>query len=126
MIKALEAVLLSSENAKALAQFYREKVGIKQVGEMEIGDKGEKAYEFSLKGAGLYIMDHSDIKGKSAQGARVMFNLEVDDVEKEFERVKKEGVKIVQEVYHVEGYGLIATFEDVDGNYFQFVQVRAN
>lgn len=126
MIKALEAVLLSSGDAKALAQFYSEKVGLKQVGEMEIGDKGEKAYEFDLKGAGLYIVDHSDIKGKSAQGARVMFNLEVDDIEKEFARIKKEGVKIVQEVYHVEGYGLIATFEDVDGNYFQFVQVSAN
>jgi len=125
MIRALEAVLLSSDDAANLAKFYREVVGLKQSSEMEIGDKGEKAYEFDLKGAGLYILDHSGIKGKNPQGARVMFNLEVDDIEKEFARVKKEGVKVVQEVYHIEGYGLIATFEDVDGNYFQFVQVRA-
>ncbi len=124
MIKALEAVLLSSENAANLAKFYQEVVGLKQSEEMEIGDKGEKGYEFDLKGAGLYIMDHSDIKGKNPQGARVMFNLEVDDIEKEVARLDKANVKKVQDIYHVEEYGLIATFEDPDGNYFQFVQIR--
>ena len=126
MIRALEAVLLSSQDAANLAKFYREVVGLKQSSEMEIGDKGEKGYDFDIKGTGLYILDHSDIKGKNVQGARLMFNLEVDDIEKEFARLKKEGAKVVQEVYHIEGYGLIATFEDPDGNYFQFVQVRAN
>lgn len=126
MIRALEAVIISAENAENLAKFYREKVGLKQSEEMEIGDKGEKGYDFDIIGTGLYILDHSDIKGKNPLGARVMFNLEVDDIEKEFERLKKEGVKVIQETYHVEEYGLIATFEDPDGNYFQFVQVRAN
>ncbi len=126
MIKALEAVLLSSEDAAKLSEFYREVVGLKQSSEMEMGDKGEKGYEFDLKGAGLYILDHSDIKGKNPQGARIMFNLEVDDIEKEASRLDKAGAKKVQDIYHVEGYGLIATFEDIDGNYFQLVQVRAN
>lgn len=126
MIRALEAVILSSENAAKLAEFYRENVGLKQSEEMEIGDKGEKGYDFDINGTGLYILDHSEIKGKNPHGARVMFNLEVDDIEKETARLKKEGVKVIQETYHVEEYGLIATFEDPDGNYFQFVQVRAN
>ncbi len=126
MIRGLEAVILSSENATALAEFYEKKVGLKVGEEMEIGDKGEKGYEFELSGGNLYILDHSDVKGKSKEPPRVMFNLEVDNIETEFERLKKEGVKVVAEVYHVEGYGLIATFEDIDGNYFQFVQVRAS
>lgn len=126
MIRAIEAILLSSENAKKLADFYREKVGLKQSSEMEIGDKGEKGFNFDLKGTGLYILDHSGVKGKNPQGARVMFNLEVDDIEKEFDRLKGEGAKVVAKPYHVEEYGLIATFEDPDGNYFQFVQVRAS
>lgn len=126
MIRGLEAILLSSENAAELAKFYREKVGLKQGSEMEIGDKGEKGFDFELKGAGLYILDHSDVKGKNPQGPRVMFNLEVDDIEKEVARLEKVGVKKVQDIYHVEDYGLIATFEDIDGNYFQFVQVRAS
>src|SRR3989344_4315991 len=122
MIRSLEAVLVSSENAAKLAQFYREKVGLKQGEEMEIGDKGEKGFDFELGGANLYILDHSEVKGKSNQASRVMFNLEVDAIEKEVERLKKENVKVQQDIYHVEGYGLIATFEDVDGNYFQLVQ----
>ena len=126
MIIGLEAVILSSQNAKALADFYEKKVGLKVGEEMEIGDKGEKGYDFELSGGNLYILDHSDIKGKSKEPSRVMFNLEVEDIEKEAQRLKDEGVKVVADVYHVEEYGLIATFEDLDGNYFQFVQVRAS
>ena len=53
-----------------------------------------------------------------------MINLEVDDIEKEVERLKKAKVKLIQDIYHIEDYGKIATFEDIDGNYFQLVQVR--
>ena len=55
----------------------------------------------------------------------MIFNLEVYDIEKEVKRLKKNGVKLVKDIYHVEGYGCIATFEDIGGNYFQTVQVRA-
>ena len=126
MIRALEAVLLSSDDAANLAKFYREVVGLKQSSEMEIGDKGEKGYDFDIKGTGLYILDHSDIKGKNVQGARLMFNLEVDDIEKEVKRLKGAKVKLITGIYHVPDYGLIATFADPEGNYFQFVQTRAS
>ena len=126
MIKALEAVLIGSEDAGKLAKFYKETVGLKQTMEMELGEEGQKGYDFELEGANLYILDHSDVKGKSGDPSRVMFNLEVDDIEKETKRLKDAGVKMVQDVYHVEGYGLITTFQDPDGNYFQFVQVRAS
>lgn len=125
MIKGLEAVLIGSESAKALADFYKEKVGLKFNEELEMGESGQKAYDFSLQeGVGLYILDHSEVKGKSKDPSRVMFNLEVGDIEEETKRMKETDVKVVQDVYHIEGYGLIATFEDLDGNYFQFVQIR--
>ena len=56
----------------------------------------------------------------------MMINFEVDKIEPEVERVKKAGAKLIQEIYHVESYGYIATFEDIDGNYFQLVQVQAS
>ena len=95
MIRALEAVILSSENAKKLAEFYREKVGLVQGREMEIGDKGEKGYDFEFKGASLYILVLSDIKNKNSQGTRVMFSLEVDDNEKNAKRLNNGDVKKV-------------------------------
>lgn len=126
MIKGIESILLSSENAERLAKFYREKVGLKITFEMVMGENDEEGYEFKMKqGSPLYILDHSKVKGKNQKPERFMFNLETDDVEKETKRLDKAGVKKIQDVYHVEGYGYISTFEDTDGNYFQLVQVRA-
>lgn len=126
MIKALESILIGSEDATKLAKFYREIVGLKQGQEMEMGDNGEKGFDFSLpEGSALYILDHSDVKGKNKEPQRIFFNLEVDDIEEEVKRLDGKSVKKQQDIYHVEGYGLIATFEDPDGNYFQLVQTKA-
>ncbi len=125
MIQRFEAILIGSADAGRLAKFYREVVGLKMGMVMDMGDKGEQGYEFPLKGVGLYVLDHSKVKGRAKDPSRVMFNLEVDDIEKEVARLKRKKVKPVADIYHVEGYGLIATFADVDGNLFQFVQTRA-
>lgn len=127
MIKGLEALNLFTENAKQLAEFYRDKVGLKITFEGEMGENNEEIYELELgKGPNLYIIDHSKVRGKNTNPDRIIFNLEVDNIEKEVKQVKAAGVRQVQDVYHVEGYGYISTFEDIDGNYFQLVQVKAN
>lgn len=126
MIRGLDSITLFTGNAKKLAEFYEKKVGLKNSGVYEMGDKGEEAYMYSFKkGSGFSIIDHSKVKGKSKNPERFIFNLEVDDIKKEVKRLKKEKVKMVADTYHVEGYGWIATFADLDGNYFQLVQVRA-
>ncbi len=125
MIKGIESILLYSENAKRLANFYKDKVGLKVTFEGEMGEKGEELYGFELKsGSQFYVLDHSKVKGKNKQPERYMLNFEVDRIEPEVKRLVKNGVEKIQDVYHVEGYGLIATFADIDGNYFQLVQVR--
>lgn len=125
MISGLEAILIGTKDAKKLAQFYRETLGLKQTMEMEMGDKGEVGFSFDLGGAvGLYIMDHSKVNGKNELPDRIMFNLEVDDIEEEFARLKKSGVKVIQGIYHIQDYGQVATLADTDGNYFQLVQTK--
>lgn len=126
MIKKVEAINISSENAKNLADFYKNKVGLKQTMEFEMDEEGEAGFAFEMEGCGIYILDHSKIKGKSNQPERIMFNLEVDNIETEVKRLKDQGVKLIQDIYHVEEYGQIATFEDIDGNFFQLVQTRPN
>lgn len=127
IIRGIDSVLLFSENARKLAEFYRDVVGLKTVSEWEMGKKGEAVFDFEIKqGGGFSIIDHSDIKGKAKEPKRVIINFEVDDEEKQVNRLKKDGVKLIKDIYHVEGYGLIATFEDPDGNYFQLVQVRSS
>jgi len=118
--------MLFSENAKKLAKFYREVVGLKQTMEAEMGEGDENYFGFKIgKGPELGIMDHSKVKGKNKNPERIIFNLEVDNIKKEAKRLTTAKAKKVQDIYHVEGYGYIATFADVDGNYFQLVQVKA-
>ncbi|MBI2327183.1 hypothetical protein HYU92_02585 [Candidatus Curtissbacteria bacterium] len=127
MITSLESINLFSESAKKLATFYMEKVGLEINFEGVMGEKGEELYELKLgKGPSIYVIDHSKVKGKNKNPDRIIFNLEVDNIKKEAARLKKAKVKQIQDTYHVEGYGWISTFEDIDGNYFQLVQVRAN
>ena len=126
MIQGLESILLGSEDAKRLAKFYREKVGLKVAFEGEMGEGGN-VYGFDWKGkSGFYILDHSKVKGKNKSPQRQILNFEVDNIDKAVGIMKKNEVKMIQEKYHVEGYGYIATFEDLDGNYFQLAQVREN
>lgn len=92
-----------------------------------MGENDEEIYELALgKGPNLYIIDHSKVKGKNKNPDRIIFNVEVDNIKKEAARLKKAKVKQIQPTYHVEGYGWISTFADVDGNYFQLVQVRSS
>lgn len=121
MIKKLEGVLLSSQDSEKLAGFYRQVVGLKQGMEFEMED-GKKAYSFA--DVQMFINPHSEVVGKNKNPERYILNFEVDDIEEEVERLKKAGVKQTKDIYHVEGYGLISTFEDTDGNFFQLVQIK--
>lgn len=124
IIKGLESVTLFSENPTVLYNFYKDTVGIKFTIEAELGE-GNDLFGFEPeKGSGFYIVHHSELKGKTKEPKRVIINFEVDNIEKEFKRLKKAGVKVIAKIYHVQDYGYICTFEDPDGNYFQLVKVR--
>jgi predicted enzyme related to lactoylglutathione lyase len=129
MIKNFEGLLLFSEDAKKLADFYGQTVGLSLQDEMVMGENDDEAFMFSTGNNGgptLTIMKHSEVKGANKMPERVIFNLEVDDIEKETKRLKDAGVKIIQDIYHIQDFGQIATFADPDNNYFQFVQNRAS
>ena len=119
MIKRIEGITIFSQNASKLAKFYREKVGLKVTFEAAMGENDEELYMFD-------IVDHSKVKGKNKTPERTIINFEVGNIKEDVKRLGKMGVKKIQDIYHVEEYGYIATFEDIDGNYFQLVQTKAN
>lgn len=127
MIKGIESICLFSEDAKKLADFYKDKGGLKMTMEAEVGEAGENLFGFEFgEGPGLYVMDHSKVKGKNTQPDRIIFTLEVDNIEEDVKKLDDAGVKKIQDTYHMQNYGYIATFEDLDGNYFQLAQVKAS
>lgn len=104
--------MIGSEDAKTLADFY-EKVFEKKA-DMEDG-----GYHGWLVGKCFFTVgDHSEIKGKSKEPARILFNFETTEVKEEFKRIVKIGAKVIKEPYEMQGMW-IATLADPDGNFFQ-------
>ena len=126
MIKGIESILLNSENARKLADFYKNVIGLKQTMEAEFGENNEELFTFEMtNSSALVILDHSKMKGKNGSPERYILNFEVDDIDQESKKLDDKKVKKIQDKYHVEDYGFIVTYEDPDRNYFQLVQVRA-
>lgn len=125
MIRGIDGINLSTSKTgfAKMFRFYKDTVGLKVDIEAEMGNGAELA-GFKIGKDNLYLITHSKVKGKNAQPARYMINIEVDDIKKETARLKRAKAKQIQPVYHVEQYGYISTFADPDGNYFQLVQVR--
>ena len=128
MVRGIESINLNSANTKKLADFYIKQVGLKLTDEFYMGEDEAVGYyfEFATGSTSLMIVPHSKVTGKNKNPERMFFNLEVDDIKKEVAKLKKAKVKVIADTYHIESYGWVATFEDVDGNYFQLVQVREN
>lgn len=113
----LNSILLGSENPKKLIEFYQKVLDRESAwGDGEWGG-------FEVGNCFLTIGPHSEVKGKNHEPGRILFNFETSDVESEFDRIKKLGVKVVAPPYHPEQESgmMIATFSDPDGNYFQLM-----
>lgn len=112
----LNSILLSTEDAKKLSDFYQK---ILQR-EPDMDDEGYIG--FLVGKTFLSIGLHDKVHGKNPNPERIIFNFETADVKREFERIKDLGAKVVTEPYQMgEGDFWIATFEDPDGNYFQLM-----
>lgn len=112
------SLLIFSEKPEALAAFY------KQVFKTDPIWEAEGYTTFQVGDGAITIGRHSEVHGRNQDAARIMFNLETEEVEKEFERIKELGAHIIKEPYapeETDGEGQIATFADPDGNYFQLV-----
>jgi lactoylglutathione lyase len=121
MIKGVNSVLIWTEDMNKLAPFYRDTLGLKTT------DMGEEFAVFELGGAQqLALGVHSEVKGKSKEPNRVMVNLDVDDIQAEYERLKAKGVQFLRPPSPEpadEGM-IIATLQDPDGNTLQLFQTQ--
>ncbi len=108
-------LMVSSEDPEKLASFYR-----------SILDKDEDWKEgvfhgFDVGNNHLVIAPHDKVQGASKEPERIIINFETEDVQAEFDRIRRLGADVVAEPYHPdeEGKMTIATLADPDGNYFQ-------
>jgi predicted enzyme related to lactoylglutathione lyase len=115
----LNGILIGSEDPQRLAGFYTRLFG--EPGWNEGGYTGWRI------GTGtLMVGPHDQVKGRSAQPGRLIWNIESADVAGDCERFKAAGATVVREPYRPDGAAegpefWIATFSDPDDNYFQLV-----
>jgi predicted enzyme related to lactoylglutathione lyase len=110
----LNSFMIGTMNIKEMSSFYEKVIGKKP--DMKDGEWVGWQVGASFFGVGA----HSEMKGKTKDAGRMMFNFETKEVKEEFERIKELGAKVIKEPYDMGG-AWIATFADPDGNYFQLM-----
>jgi predicted enzyme related to lactoylglutathione lyase len=110
----LNSIMIGTSQIKEMAEFYHKVIG--RPADMEEGGW----YGWQIGKCFLTIGEHSEVHGQAKEPQRMIMNLETKDVKEEFARIKETGARVVAEPYDMSG-GLIATFADPDGNYFQLM-----
>ena len=112
----LNSILIGSENPERLKDYYTKLFG-------EPGFSGGGYHGWQLGTGFVTVGPHSEVTGANAQPGRLIWNIETADVQGEFERFKAAGATVIREPYQPGEApdGVIATFADPDGNYFQLL-----
>ncbi len=113
------SILIGSAQPQVLAEFYAKVFG-------RPADMNEGGYSgWQVGSCFLTVGEHSEVKGKAKEPARIILNFETSAVPAEFERLKQLGVKVIKEPYTMDddetAEGWIATLADPDGNYIQLM-----
>ena len=128
-INSVCGVILVSERAELLAQFYEEALGLG----LKREDHGELAAHFGTDIGHTHFAIHppENFGGSSGEagpplgGPRartVAVAFDVDSIESYQSRVEEAGGRLVEPV-HDEGFGRVATYRDPDGNLFELVEL---
>jgi len=109
------SILIGSEDPQRLADYYS-----KLFGEPTWSDGG---YIGWMIGSGaVTVGPHDQVNGEDPPPGRLIFNIESEDVQGDFDRFKAAGATVIREPYGFEGTdGQIATLADPDDNYFQLM-----
>ena len=110
-------LMIGTDQPAALAHFYGDVLGL---------PRRTKSHDpvFEVAGSYIRILDHSGVRGASADPARMQINLFVDDVRAEWRRLSGQGVVFVREPQAEPWGGLVATMTDPDGNYVQILEFK--
>jgi hypothetical protein len=122
MFKQISTILIWSENFKALAHWYEEKLDLKNIEELDHPQDTGILFEFPGGKPWIWIGQHDKVKGKSKDFHRHMFNIEVDSVSKTYEHLLGKGVKFLAQPFKAPTFDkYFATFFDLDDNLIQII-----
>jgi len=122
MIKQFAGASIWSEDLNNLLPFYRDVLGIKVTMESPgFVLLGGNPPESTALGLGT----HSEVRGSNRDPARCMVGFASDDVKADWQRLKAAGVEFVDDPTD-DGFLVIATLKDPEGNLVQLFQPHSN
>ncbi len=109
---------INSEKPRELFEFYRDVVGLPP--------HTDPSRESTLMagGAELVFDSHSQVGGLAPQPARMLANFFVQNLSTEEARITSANVRCIRSQGREFWGGVISTFEDPDGNYFQLIEYK--
>lgn len=122
MFKKISTIIIWSGNFRRLANWYQRTFNFKVIEEINHPKDTGVLWELPEGGCWLWVGQHSEVKGKSKDPLRIMFNINVDSVEKTYEYLVSKKVKVVAKPFKAPTFDkYFATFSDLDGNTFQII-----
>lgn len=119
-IENISAILIWSENYRKLADWYREKLDLKTL--EELNHPQDTGVGFQVGNVYLWIGQHSKVKGKNKDIHRHMFNLVVPSVTQAYNELENRGVKFLARPFKAPTFDkYFATFYDLDNNLVQLI-----
>jgi predicted enzyme related to lactoylglutathione lyase len=109
-------ILIGTDNPQRLIEYYTRLFG-------EPAYKDDAYSTWQLGGGTISVGAHSEVHGQSAHPGRIIWNIETDDVQGDFAKLKAAGAIVVREPYSFDQFPdyWIATLADPDDNYFQLM-----
>ena len=117
MIEGVVGVIIWTESLDRLLSFYRDTLGL------EPHSLTPDFASFKWGGVRLGIGRHSEIEGVTTEPHRVMVNLGVDDIQREYDALRSRGVRFTRRPELEHWGGWVSTFSDPDGNTLQLMQL---
>ena len=111
-------IIISTDNLNKMIDFYSNVLDIKP------NNVDDSHASFHFGDFKFIISTHDKISGKSKDKHRIMINFTVDDIYKWYNKLLSLNIKIIAAPYSEEWDGYICTFEDIDENIIQFIQIN--
>lgn len=122
MFQKISTILIWSEDYKKLGKWYQEVLEFKPFEEINHPQDTGVMFELPQGGSWLWIGKHSEIKGQNKDALRIMLNINVDSVEKAYQHLLKNNVKIIAKPFKAFTFDkYFVTFSDPDGNTLQLI-----
>lgn len=120
MFTSISAVLIWSEDYKALADWYKEKFGFAEIEELTHPE--DTGIGLEVGDIYFWIGKHSQVKGKNKDPYRIMINFSVKSVADGYDFLTAKGVECIAKPFKAPTFdSYFATFKDLDGNIIQIV-----